>query len=183
MLHCSFILLLCRTNGKFFERVIQTLIIVVHDDLCTSVYAVAEIVPCVSYLYCVTFNTTVYNATEIVSKSILAVCLVLYSNGVHCTVWCDYWLFLIPHFAIWFVKTIIVSYFIFTVTCVMRYNTVYSLVKIITASYLIFVVIYAMQCIKCGLKSLKSVYFLNFGFFLSNPKLFFPFVLGQVLNY
>ena len=41
----------------------------------------------------------------------------------------------------------------------------------------------AMQCIKCGLNSLKSVYFLNFGFFLSNPKLFFPFVLGQVLNY
>ena len=40
-----------------------------------------------------------------------------------------------------------------------------------------------MQCIRCDLNDLKFVYFSNFGLFLPNPKLIFPFVLVQVLNY
>ena len=34
--------------------------------------------------------------------------------------------------------------------------------------------------VRCGF---KPVYFSNFGFFLPNPKLIFPFVLDQILNY
>ena len=43
---------------------------------------------------------------------------------------------------------------------------------------LIFAVTYTVQCIKCGLNNLKSIYFSKFGLFLPSPKLIFPFVLS-----
>ena len=43
---------------------------------------------------------------------------------------------------------------------------------------LIFAVTYVVQCIKCGLNNLKSIYFSKFGLFISSPKLIFPFVLS-----
>ena len=47
----------------------------------------------------------------------------------------------------------------------------------------IFAITYAVRYIRCSLNDLKFVYFSNFGFFLPSPKLIFPFVLVQVLNY
>ena len=49
--------------------------------------------------------------------------------------------------------------------------------------YIIFAVTYTVRYIRCGLNDLKFVYFSNFGLFLPSPKLIFPFVLVQVLNY
>ena len=46
--------------------------------------------------------------------------------------------------------------------------------------HLIFAITCAVRCIRCGL---KPIYFSNFGHFLLSPKLIFPFVLVQVLNY
>ena len=40
-----------------------------------------------------------------------------------------------------------------------------------------------MRYIRCSLNDLKLIYFSNFGLFLPSPKLIFPFVLVQVLNY
>ena len=58
-----------------------------------------------------------------------------------------------------------------------------SLAKTITALHLIFAITYAVRYIKFDLNDLKLVYFSNFGLFLPSPKLIFPFVLVQVLNY
>ena len=40
-----------------------------------------------------------------------------------------------------------------------------------------------MQCVRCGLNGLKTIYFSNFGSFLPSSNWFFPVVLGKVLNY
>ena len=62
-------------------------------------------------------------------------------------------------------------------------GAIQSSAKTITALHLIFAVTCIVQCIRCNLNSLKLVYFSNFRLFLPDPKLIFPFVLGQVLNY
>ena len=58
-----------------------------------------------------------------------------------------------------------------------------SLAKTITTPHLIFAITYAVRYIRCGLNDLKLVYFSNFELFLPSPKLMFPFVLVQVVNY
>ena len=63
---------------------------------------------------------------------------------------------------------------------VLNYWASFSLAKTITIPHLIFAVICAILCIRCGL---KSVYFSNFGFFLLNPKLIFSPFFYQILNY
>ena len=78
-------------------------------------------------------------------------------------------------------KIITAPHLIFAVTYAVRCGL--SLAKTITAPHLIFAITYAVRYIRCSLNDLKFVYFSNFGFFLPSPKLIFPFVLVQVLNY
>ena len=87
---------------------------------------------------------------------------------------CGFWPFLAPHFAVRFSKNhnCTTLYFCGHMCGAVRYGAIQSLVKTITAPYLIFAVTCTILYIRYDL---KSVYFSNFGFFLPSPKLIFPF--------
>ena len=84
--------------------------------------------------------------------------------------------FLTPHFAVRFSQNhnCTVPHFCFHMCDAMWCSAVLSLTKIITASHLIFAATCAVRYLRCSLNNLKLVYFLNFEFFMSSPKLFFP---------
>ena len=109
----------------------------------------------------------------------------LWSRSVRYAMRCSFGSFLAPHFVRWFSQNCncTVPYFCGHMYDTVKCGAVWSLAKTITASHLIFAVTCAVQCIRCGLNDLKSIYFSNFGLFLPSPKLIVSFILGQVLNY
>ena len=105
-------------------------------------------------------------------------------EGVRGAVRCGFGSFLASHFACSLAKTIIAQHLIFAVTYVVRCGLKFSQNYNRTAYHFCGHIYGAsVRCIKCGLNDLKFVYFSNFGLFLPNAKLIFPFVLVQVLNY
>ena len=93
-------------------------------------------------------------------------------TGVRRAVRCVFWPILVLRYAVWFSQNHnrTAPHFCNYMCCAVLCGVVQNLAKTITAPHLIFAIICAVQCIRCGL---KLVYFSNFGLFLPSQNLFF----------